>query len=56
MELKDLLRKANNVELPDDMFHPLDDTTYNWQEQEKDVCPLGLKFVSTIRRHNLANK
>ena len=56
MELKDLLREANNVEMPDDMFHPLDNTNYNWQEQEKEVCSLGLKFVPTIRRHNLANK
>ena len=56
MEPKDLLREANIVELPDDMFHPLDNTSYNWQEQEKEVCSLGLKFVPTIRRHNLANK
>ena len=27
MELKDLLRVANNVELPDDRFHP----RHNWQ-------------------------
>ena len=55
-ELKDLLSKANEKELPQDMFHPLDNTDYNWQEQEKDVCSLGLKFVPTIRRHNLAKK
>ena len=55
-EIKDLLSKANEKELPEDMFHPLDNTDYNWQEQEKDGCSLGLKFVPTIRRHNLAKK
>ena len=37
-------------------FISLDNTSYNWQEQEKEVCSSGLKFVPTIRRHNLANK
>ena len=53
-ELKNMLKKAKDVVLPDDMFNPSDNIDYNWDENEQKVCSLGLKFVPTIRRHNAA--
>ena len=38
------------------MYDPLDNTNYEWQEGEKEVCSLGLKFVPMIRKHNIAKK
>ena len=37
-EIKDLLSKANEKELPENMFHPLDNTDYNWQELARERC------------------
>ena len=54
--MKEILSKARDIVLPDDMYDPLDNTNYNWKENEKEVCSLGLKFVPTIRRHNNAKK
>ena len=53
-----LRKNANSSDLAEDMFHPLDNTDYVWNKEEKEICPnkLGLKFVPTIRRHNKAKK
>ena len=47
-EMKEILSKARDIVLPDDMYDPLDNTNYNWKENEKEVCSLGLKLVPTI--------
>ena len=55
-EFIELSREVNDIDVPEDMFNPLDHTDYEWKDQEKKICPKGLKFVPTIKRHNEAKK
>ena len=46
------MKEARNIDLPDDMFKPLDNTQYQWNDHEKEIC----SFVPTVRRHDEAKK
>ena len=50
------LEKAHQVELPDKMYEPFNNTNYELSEVGKKVTSLGLKFVPTIRRSNTPSK
>ena len=47
-ELKSKLEEAKEVSLPEDMYEVMDNTNYEWDEKEREVCALGLKFVPTV--------
>ena len=54
--LLNLLQEANEMELPDDMFDPIQLTEDNLDENEKNVCKLGLKFVPTVKSYDRVKK
>ena len=56
LALLNLLKESENIDLPVDMFHPIELTEDRLQEEEKNVCSLGLKFVPTIKKYDRVKK
>ena len=54
--MEKILEKAHYVDLPDNMYEPLDNTNHSWSVVEKKITSFGLKFVPTIRRHDSPKK
>ena len=52
----DILAKAKDFDLPNDMYAPKNNTDYQLNDAEKSVLELGLKFVPTTKRYNRAMK
>ena len=56
LELLNLLRDADNIQLPEDMYDAINLTDTNLDENESNVCRLGLKFVPSIRKYDRVKK
>ena len=53
----DFVEQLQNLTLPpQDRFKPFDNTGYNMNDIEKQVCAKGLKFVPTVKRVDLFQK
>ena len=55
-EWENVLERSNKVQLPDNMYEPLNNINYQLSEIEKKVTSLGLKFVPTVKCHNTPKK
>ena len=55
-ELLEQLSKAKNVILPADMFNPVNLTDQQLTEHELNLCKLGLKFITTVKRYDRVKK
>ena len=56
LTLLDLLKESHQVSLPEDMFDPIELTNERLEENEKNVCKLGLKFVPTVKKYDRVKK
>ena len=54
--MEKILEKAHDVDLPDNMYEPLDNTNHSWSVVEKKITSLGLRFVPTICRYDSPKK